>query len=71
MNLKPCPFCGNNMTGTPEYAIDGNSYGGFVTAVVCSGCSAQGPFSDADDGTSESKGRSAARKLWNERQASK
>jgi hypothetical protein len=57
------------MSGRTEYEIDGDSYGGFVHAVVCSSCSARGPFSDVDDGTSEQRAKSSARKLWNERAA--
>lgn len=71
MKLLPCPFCGSGMSGRTEYEIDGDSYGGFVHAVVCSKCSARGPFTHPDDGTSEARSKSAARKLWNQRAGDK
>ena len=74
MRLKPCPFCGSKMSGRTEYEIDGETimpviYGGCVTAVVCSNCSARGPFSDIEDGICEQASKRAAQKRWNERAA--
>lgn len=68
VKLLHCPFCGSGMNSrSTEYEIDCDSYVEFVYAVVCTNCFARGPFTDQDDGTSEVRSKSAARKLWNER----
>ena len=67
MKLLPCPFCGCRMSGRTEYKIIDDAYENFLFAVSCPNCSARGPFSDLDDGTSEARAKTAARKLWNER----
>lgn len=60
--LNPCPFCGARWQG--EYAIDADRVGGGKRAVVCSACSAQGPFINPATGE-DNLTEAAARVAWN------
>jgi hypothetical protein len=52
------------MSGRTEYELDGDSFGGMVIAVVCSNCSAHGPFGLNGE---ENLNRTEARRAWNTR----
>jgi hypothetical protein len=52
------------MSGRTEYELDGDSFGGMVHAVVCSNCSARGPFGLNGE---ENRNRTEARRAWNTR----
>ena len=64
MKLAHCPFCGSKMSGRTEYELDGDIYGRMAHAVVCSNCSARGPFGLNGE---ENRSRTEARRAWNTR----
>lgn len=66
MKLLPCPFCGSPMSGRTEYEFYENAVMPWAVAVVCSTCSARGPFIGPSTGD-ENRTCTDARRAWNER----
>lgn len=63
VELAACPFCGG------PCAVHHGEHSFFDAKVRCTGCNAEGPMFDVDDGNADESGRNEAKAIaaWNRR----